>query len=310
MLTSLVTGTVALSFSQVFSALQMHQQPGDMVQSIVINIRLPRALLAVLTGAGLAVVGALLQTTTRNELADPFLFGLSSGASVGAVLIITRFGDLTGALTLPLAAFSGGIISALAVVALFQFKRERGAESLILCGLACSFLFGALTSYLIFSGDQRASSSVLFWSLGGLGLARWDNLVLALLSGLILLVFAIARCRQLDGLLAGDRTAHSLGINVKRLRVEVFFCCAFATSLLVALTGVIGFVGLMVPHLCRRISGVKHALLLPMCAVTGAILLCGGDILSRIVLARQELPVGIITAGIGGIFIIGLMARR
>ncbi|MGP2447556.1 FecCD family ABC transporter permease [Pantoea stewartii] len=310
MLISTAEGTVSLSLTQVLSALDMADAPvSEMVTRIVIDLRLPRTLLAVMTGAGLAMVGALLQTTTRNALADPFLFGLSSGASAGAVLVITRFGDRLAALTLPVAAFAGGLFSAAAVMLLFHFKKQRSAEHLILCGLAVSFLFGAVTSYLIFSGDQRAASSVMFWSLGGLGLASWLNLPYALVSLALLTGFVALRGRQLDGLLAGEQTALSLGIHVNRLRIEVFLCCALATALLVALTGVIGFVGLMVPHLCRHVTGVKHRLLIPLCALWGAILLCAGDIASRTLLAPQELPIGIITAGIGGMFVIVQLTR-
>ncbi|HEI8290887.1 TPA: iron ABC transporter permease [Citrobacter koseri] len=310
MLLSIAKGAVSLSLLQVLGAMGIADVPvSDMVSRIVIDLRVPRTLLSVLTGAGLAIVGALLQTTTRNDLADPFLFGLSSGASAGAVLVITRFGNQLGTLTLPVSAFVGGICSAMAVMLLFHFKKQRGAEQLIISGLAISFLFGALTSYFIFSGDQRAASSVLFWLLGGLGLASWGNLPFALLSLILLSAFILLRWRALDGMLAGEQTALSLGINVSRLRMEIFLCCALATSFLVALTGVIGFVGLMVPHLCRYFSGVKHLLLLPLCGVWGAVLLCGGDIVSRTLLTSQELPVGIITAGIGGLFIIVLLAR-
>lgn len=310
MLLSIAKGAVSLSLLQVLGAIGIADVPvSDMVSRIVIDLRVPRTLLSVLTGAGLAIVGALLQTTTRNDLADPFLFGLSSGASAGAVLVITRFGNQLGTLMLPVSAFVGGICSAMAVILLFHFKKQRGAEQLIISGLAISFLFGALTSYFIFSGDQRAASSVLFWSLGGLGLASWGNLPFALLSLILLSAFILLRWRALDGMLAGEQTALSLGINVSRLRMEIFLCCALATSFLVALTGVIGFVGLMVPHLCRYFSGVKHLLLLPLCGVWGAVLLCGGDIVSRTLLTSQELPVGIITAGIGGLFIIVLLAR-
>lgn len=311
MLLSIAKGSVPLSLSEVLGALRLGDAPvSEMIRCIVIDLRVPRTLLAVLAGAILAMVGALLQTTTRNDLADPFLFGLSSGASAGAVLVITRFAQQLGELTLPVSAFVGGISSALAVILLFHFKKQRGAEHLVICGLAISFLFGALTSYLIFSGDQRAASSVLFWSLGGLGLARWDNLLYVLAGLLILIAFILLRWRSLDGLLAGEQTAQSLGINVNRLRMEVFLCCALCTSLLVALTGVIGFIGLMVPHICRYFSGVKHLFLLPLCGLWGAVLLCGGDILSRTLLAPQELPIGIITAGIGGLFIIILLTRR
>lgn len=206
MIASLQWGSVELSWRQVLSALGLASAPvAEIVKTIVIDLRLPRVLLAALTGAGLAIVGLLLQTTTRNELADPFLFGLSSGASAGAVLVITRFGDVLGPLTLPGSAFVGGILSALAVMILFRVNQLRRAEQLIICGLAVSFLFSALTSYLVFSGDQRAAGSLLFWSLGGLGLARWDNLFIPLLSLALLSGFTLRRWRALDALLAGSR---------------------------------------------------------------------------------------------------------
>lgn len=311
MLFSIAVGTVPLTLSQVLSALGLNRAPvSDIVRSIVVDLRMPRTLLAILTGAVLAMVGALLQTTTRNELADPFLFGLSSGASAGAVLVITRFGEQLGDLTLPIAAFIGALCSAAAVLLLFHFKRQRAAEHLILCGLAISFFFSAVTSYFVFAGDQRAASSILFWSLGGLGLARWNNVGLAVFSLFALIGFIAVRWRSLDGLLAGEQTARSLGINVDRLRIETFICCAISTALLVALTGVIGFIGLMVPQLCRRFVGVRHLPLLLSCSVVGAALLCGGDILSRTLLTDQELPIGIITAGVGGGVIILMLARR
>lgn len=223
MVWSLQLGSVVLSWRQTMAALGLSSAPlSGMLDTIVVQLRVPRALLAALTGAGLAMTGALLQTTTRNELADPFLFGLSSGASAGAVLVITRFGDALGALTLPLSAFAGGVLSALAVMILFRVGRVRRAEQLIVCGLAVSFLFSALTSYLVFSGDQRAAGSVLFWSLGGLGLARWDNLSIPLASFVLLAGFTALRWRALDALLAGEQTAHSMGVNVARLRTETF----------------------------------------------------------------------------------------
>ncbi|MBX9445935.1 FecCD family ABC transporter permease [Dickeya chrysanthemi] len=311
MLFSTAVGAIRIPFSQVLASLMPeHGGVPDNVRRIVLELRLPRTLLAAITGAGLAIVGALLQTTTRNDLADPFLFGLSSGASAGAVLVMTRFGEGFGAFTLPVAAFGGGICSALAVMLLFFLRQGRQAEHLVICGLAISFLFGALTSYLVFSGDQRAASAVLFWSLGGLGLARWDNLPVALCSLLVLIGVVQARWRSLDGLLAGEQTAASLGVDVNRLRLEVFLCCALATALLVSLTGVIGFVGLMVPHLCRPLTGARHRRLILLCGLLGAVLLGIGDTFSRILLPSQELPVGVVTAGLGGVFVMVLLAKR
>ncbi|MEH2922226.1 FecCD family ABC transporter permease [Samsonia erythrinae] len=311
MLLNIATGSTTIPLTQVAGVLGLSSSDASpMTSRIILELRIPRSLLAALCGAGLAMVGAFLQTATRNELADPFLFGLSAGASAGAVAVITRFGEQLGDLALPVAAFCGGILSAIAVIALFLLQRARGAERLIICGLAISFLFGALTNYLVFSGDQRAASSILFWSLGGLGLARWDTLPFAVISVLLLFGLTALRWRALDALLAGSQTAVSMGVNVPRVRVEIFICCAFSTSLLVALTGVIGFIGLMIPHLARPLSGVLHKKLLPMTAVLGAILLSGGDWLSRQLLAPQELPIGIITAGLGGIFVLGLLLKQ
>ncbi|MNC19442.1 Hemin transport system permease protein HmuU [compost metagenome] len=310
-LTSVATGSVPLSFTDVLTALGLaHGDINEMTKSIVLELRLPRTLLGIIAGAGLALVGALLQTTTRNDLADPFLFGLSSGASAGVVLVITRLGDSLGAWTLPVAAFVGGMLSAAAVIVIFMSQSHKGTEKLIICGLAVSFLFGALTNFLIFSGDQRAASNALFWALGGLGLARWENLGFAAAALVILIVLISRRSRALDALLAGEQTAWSLGINVSRLRTEVFICCSMATAILVSLTGVIGFIGLMVPHLARPFTGVRHRRLLPLVGVLGAILLSAGDILSRTLTVPQELPIGIITAGVGGVFVLVILLRR
>lgn len=205
-LLSLRFGSITLSLSEVLTGLMSFgDEQMEMTSRILVDLRLPRALLAIIGGAGLAMVGALLQTATRNDLADPFLFGLSAGASAGAVLVITRLGDALGSWTLPVAAFSGGIVSALAVIVLFSMQKKRGNDNLVLCGLAISFLFGAATSFLIYSGDQRAASSILFWTMGGLGLARWDNLLFALLGLLCVVGLAFKRYRSLDTLLVGTR---------------------------------------------------------------------------------------------------------
>ncbi|MBT9432848.1 iron ABC transporter permease [Candidatus Sodalis endolongispinus] len=311
MLLGIIAGTVRLPLPQVIAALTGRATGiPEMVARIVIDLRVPRSVLAAAAGAELAMVGAYLQTATRNALADPFLFGLSSGASAGAVLIITRLGDSLGQWSLPLAVFAGGITSALAVIVLFLLPTTRGADRLVVCGLAISFLFSAVTHYLVFSGDQRAAGALLFWTLGGLGLARWDNLAFALLPLLLLFGLLCLRWRSLDALLAGEAVERSLGVAVVRLRVEIFLVCALATSLLVALTGVIGFVGLMIPHLARPLCGIRHRRMLPLCDLLGAALLSGGDLLSRLLIAPQELPIGIITAGLGGFFVLSLLIRR
>ncbi|MFT3691409.1 FecCD family ABC transporter permease [Paenirhodobacter sp.] len=186
----------------------------------------------------------------------------------------------------------------------------QGPERLILAGLAVSFLFTALTNYLVFSGDQRAAHSVLFWTMGGLGLARWDNIGFAALGAGGIAGFALWNHRRLDAFLAGETTAESLGVPVARFRMAVFLAAAFATATLVALAGVIGFVGLMIPHLARRVAGPLHLRLTLACAIFGAALLLASDLLARTLLPPQELPIGIVTSSIGAFFVTVMLMRN
>ena len=313
-LVSIAYGSTVIPLSEVIASLA-HAAGFDVaavsgpVGKIVVDQRLPRAILAVSVGAGLGIVGALLQTVTRNDLADPFLFGLSSGAAAGAVSVITVFGDRLGVWTLPLAAFTGGILTAIVVLLLVSRIRGQGPERLILAGLAVSFLFTALTNYLVFAGDQRAAHSVLFWTMGGLGLARWDNIGLAVLGVAAIAIFALRNHRRLDAFLAGENAAESLGVPVGRFRMLTFLAAAFSTAILVSVAGVIGFVGLMIPHLARRIAGQLHQRLVVACAVFGAVLLIASDLLARTLLPPQELPIGIITSSIGALFVVATLIR-
>ncbi len=277
---------------------------------IVVDLRVPRVLLTIAVGMGLGIVGALLQTVTRNDLADPFLFGLSSGAAAGAVTVITVTGDALGIWTLPVAAFAGGMLATAIVLVLLKRGEGQGPERLILAGLAVSFLFIALTNYLVFSGDQRAAHSVLFWTMGGLGLARWDNLPLGLAGAALVAGFALINHRRLDALLAGEHTAESLGVRVGRLRVATFVAASVATALFVAVTGVIGFVGLMVPHMARALAGPLHLRLTVACAMIGALLLLASDLAARTLLHAQELPISIVTNSLGAVFVVALLFRR
>lgn len=308
---SVLLGTTKIPLVEVvgalFTGLGLSDDTATPMQRIVFDLRLPRALFAAVIGAGLGIVGVALQTTTRNDLADPFLFGLSSGAAAGAVLVITVTGDVLGIWTLPLAAFCGGIVASIIVLALVRSLQNTAPEKLILAGLAVSFLFAAITNYLIFAGDNRAAHSIVFWMLGGLGLSRWQTLPLILAGFALVFAYAFYRRRWLDALLAGDSTAQSLGVPVDRLRMIMFLITALATASFVSVAGVIGFVGLMVPHLARGLVGPLHSNLLPAAALVGAILLTGSDILSRLILAPQELPVGIVTTSIGSVFVFALL---
>ncbi|MEM9797141.1 MAG: iron ABC transporter permease [Pseudomonadota bacterium] len=311
LLLSITTGQTEIPAATVLSAilggLGLTGVDPAPLERIVFDLRLPRALFSAAIGAGLGIVGVVLQTTTRNDLADPFLFGLSSGAAAGAVFVITVTGDVLGVWTLPVAAFCGGIVASVIVLALVHGLRTDAPEKLILSGLAVSFLFAALTNYLIFAGDSRAAHSIVFWMLGGLGLARWDSLPLVLLGLALVAGAAYHRRRSLDALLAGDVAAHSLGIAVLRLRSTLFLAAAIATATFVSVAGVIGFVGLMVPHLARSLAGPLHTRLIPTAALIGALLLTASDIFARLLLAPQELPVGIVTTSVGAVFVFVLL---
>lgn len=311
---SVAYGSTVIPLSQV---LQSIGQATGWIQSaattpvdrIVVDLRLPRVILAIAAGAGLGVIGLLLQTVTRNDLADPFLFGLSAGAAAGAVAVITRIGDRLGVLTLPIAAFAGGMCATAVVLLLIRRAQGYGSERLVLAGLAVSFLFTALTNYLVFSGDQRAAHSVLFWTMGGLGLATWKNVIIGIIGALLVVSYALLRHRQLDALLAGEQTAESLGVSVARLRNLTFLAASFSTALIVSITGVIGFIGLMIPHMARAFAGPLHARLTIACGLLGAALLLGSDLLARTLLPPQELPVGVVTSSIGAFFVVVMLWR-
>lgn len=276
---------------------------------IVWDIRFPRIILGGLVGAGLAVVGAVLQAVTRNPLADPFLFGASSGAALGAVIVIVHLGAFAGIYTLSSAAFAGAMLALLLVLGIAHHSGGAAAERLILAGVAISFVLMALTNFLIFLGDQRAAHSVVFWMLGGLGLARWSQLWI---PGLVVgggLCYLLLQTRALNALMIGEESAITLGIDARRLRLQLFTVAALLTGVVVALSGAIGFVGLMIPHIVRRLVGADNRRVLPVCALIGAIFLIWVDALARILLAPQELPIGIITAALGGVFFVWMMRR-
>ncbi len=313
-LLSVIWGTVQIPLKDVLAVFQLGSPESsanrfEVIRAIILELRIPRALLAIIVGAGLAMVGAMLQTVTRNDLADPFLFGLSAGAAMGAVFVIVCWGGVLGSWLLPLASFMGGIFAALTVSCLYQLQSHKGVDKLVICGLAISFLLGAITNYLIFLGDQNTANTVLFWSLGSLGRAEWGNIFIPFIGVLLLIGFWGFNHLSLDALLAGEETASSLGINVAKLRTLIFLMCALTTSTIVSLTGIIGFIGLMVPHLVRPLTGVRHLYFIPAVAMVGSLLMLLGDLICRLVLAPQELPLGIVTAAIGAIFVLCLVFR-
>ena len=279
-------------------------------EAIVWDIRLPRALLACLVGAGLSLVGAALQSVTRNPLADPHLLGISSGGAFGAILALLHVGLVFGLLTVPVFAFAGALCATLLVLAVSRMAGAASASRLVLGGVAISFVVMACANILIFLGDPRATHTVVFWMLGGLGLAQWSHLVYPLIVLVACGAYFWLRSGDLNAMMIGDETASTLGIPVVRFRLTVFVIGALLTGVMVAFSGMIGFVGLMVPHIVRFVTGGDYVRVIPASALVGAIFLLWADVAARIIMAPEDMPIGTVTGLVGGLFFIWLLARR
>ena len=310
-------GAVPVSTSTVWGVLIGKLSP-DLIeqtwskgrQAIVWDIRFPRALLAMMVGAGLAIVGASLQAVTRNPLADPHLLGISSGGAFGAILALLHTGLFIGLLTVPLLAFLGALFATTLVLGVSRFADAASADRLVLAGVAVSFIIMAGANVLIFLGDPRATHTVVFWMLGGLGLAQWNQLIYPLVILIACGAWLFSQAGALNAMTVGDETASTLGIPVARFRLSVFVVGALITGVMVAFSGIIGFIGLMVPHIVRMLVGGDYLRVLPVSALVGAILLLWADIAARTVMAPEDMPIGIITGLVGGVFFVWLLRRR
>ncbi|MHA7772137.1 FecCD family ABC transporter permease [Roseibium sp. M-1] len=278
-------------------------------EAIVWELRFPRAFLAGLVGAGLALVGAALQSVTRNPLADPHLLGISSGGAAGAILALLHTGLFLGLLTVPLMAFAGALVATLLVLLVTRFASATSADRLVLAGVAVSFIILSIANILIFLGDPRATHTVVFWMLGGLGLAQWSHLIYPLAVLALVAPYLMARAPDLNAMTIGDETAATLGIPVARFRLTVFVAGALVTGVMVAFSGLIGFVGLMMPHIARALAGGCYRRVLPASMLLGAIFLIWADILARTLMAPEDMPIGIVTGLIGGVFFIALLRK-
>ena len=310
-------GAVAIPLATVWGVALDRILPGIVTSdwsagraNIVWEIRFPRVVLAGLVGAGLGLVGAALQSVTRNPLADPHLLGISSGGAFGAIAALLHTGLFLGLLTVPLMAFGGALVATVLVLGVAQLAGASSADRLVLAGVAVSFVIMACANILIFLGDPRATHTVVFWMLGGLGLAQWSHLIwpLAVLTPCGLWLWAQAG--RLNAMSLGDETAASLGIEVGRFRLTVFVAAALITGVMVAFSGLIGFVGLMMPHLVRLVVGGDNARVLPASALAGAVFLIWTDALARVAVAPDDMPIGVVTGLVGGVFFIWMMARR
>ena len=281
-------------------------------EGVVWNYRLTRALVAAACGAGLATCGVILQSLLRNPLADPYLLGISAGASTGAVLVVLM-GVGGGLVSLSVGAF-GGAMAAFALVVLLA--RASGSSSgtgqIILAGIAGSQLFNALTAFLITkSASSEQARGILFWLLGNLSGVRWPSVWLAVPVAVAGLAVCLWHRRALDAFTFGRDSAASLGIPVRRVQWVLVGCAALVTAVMVSIVGSIGFVGLVIPHAARLLLGTGHSRLLPASALGGALFLIAADVLSRTLIKGQVIPVGVVTALVGApVFALILIGRR
>lgn len=275
--------------------------PIDM--GIIWNYRLPRAIIAACCGSGLAISGMVLQSLLRNALADPYLLGISAGASTGAVAV-TVAGLGAGAISMSLGAFVGAV-AAFALVAMLARAAGgsvtlHGTGQIVLAGIAGSQLFNALTSFIITkSANAEQARGIMFWLLGNLSGARWPDVWLAVPIALVGLAACIWFARALDAFAFGAESASSLGINVRRVQIVLIGLTALVTAVMVSIVGSIGFVGLVIPHAARFLVGVRHGRLGPTTALIGAAFLIAADVMSRTIVPGQVLPIGVITALVG-----------
>lgn len=324
-----LTGLLALAFLMALAIGAMPIPLGEVVrilfgleadsqsQAIVLGLRLPRAVLAVLVGAGLGLSGAALQGLFRNPLADPGLIGISGGAALGAVSIIVLGHMLIAVVPLaadprlmPVAAFLGGLAATFATERLAHHRGVAATGTLLLAGIAINAMAGALMGVLIFMSDDSQLREITFWTMGSLAKGGWSGVTLAG-PFVVLAVFVLLRCaRALNAMLLGEREALHLGVSVERLKRIVMVAAALAVGASVAVTGIIAFVGVVVPHLVRMAAGPDHRIVLPGSALLGAALLLVADSLARIAVVPAELPIGLVTSLIGSPFFLWLLLHR
>ena len=307
-------GSVSLSPRAVWQVIVDHlsgHPKNTVADEIVWQIRLPRVFLAAVVGAALTTAGTVVQVLVRNALADPFLLGVSSGASVGAtaVLLFGVFASL-GIWAISFGSVLGALGAMAAVFLVSRQGRQLAPTQLILCGVVLSALFESTTSFLIFKGNPQATQSVLFWLLGSFGNANWTQLPIPVVALGVAMVYLVGQGRALNALAMGSEAAASLGVDVRRLRRNLFVVTSLMVGVTVAVSGVIGFVGLVVPHIVRLMVGSDHRKVLPVGVLFGASFMVLGDLLARTIVAPQEMPIGVITAFIGAPTLIFLIRRR
>ena len=306
-------GTVTLPLGTVWRVVLSHLGIGDVVKGgddqIIWQFRTPRVLLAAVVGGGLAVAGTALQVLARNPLADPYVLGVSSGASFGAVLAVLLGSSALGGLGISGAAFAGATITLILVFTLAQRAGRIGPARLVLAGVAVSYLTTALTSLVQLQVNPLELRGTMFWMLGSFAGAGWDDLRIPTVVMVLTTAWLVVRGRWRNVMTTGDDTASGLGVDTNRFRIELLVAASLLTATAVAVAGGIGFVGLLVPHMTRLVVGPDHRRVLPVAALGGASFMVLVDLLSRVFDRPNEYPVGIFTAVLGAPFFLALMRR-
>lgn len=272
---------------------------------------MPRVLLGAFAGMALAMVGVIMQATIQNPLGDPYILGLSSGASLGATFsILIGFSGVLSSFGAPLGAFLGALIASIFVYFLAKIGGRITPFKMILAGMVISSICSSLTSLIIFlSKDNEGIRTVNFWMMGSLAGAEWSNIVLPIAISVIPLIYFFTQYRNLNLMVLGDETSITLGLNIEKHRKIYMILSSLITGVIVSVCGTIGFVGIMIPHIVRLIFGTDHKTLLPFSALVGAIFLIWADVIARCAITNMELPIGIITSVIGAPFLLWLMVK-
>lgn len=319
---SVTLGPMQITFTDSVLALlpdALHPQKAlaPHIEMIIQQVRLPRTLLAVAVGAMLAMCGTVMQGLFRNPLADPAIIGVSAGASLGAAIAIVLLGtllqqypDLLLLAVLPVTAFLGGTLTTLLVYRLGTNRSGTSVSMLLLAGVAMSALAGACLGLLHYFADDQALRSLSLWTMGSLSGAQWKGVILALITMTLLALYFYRDAGRLNALLLGEPEAKHMGIDVQTLKRRLILLTAAGVGITVSLAGIIGFIGLIVPHLGRLLVGPNHRILLPVSMISGALLLLIADIFARTLVAPLDMPVGIVTALIGAPFFLYLLVQQ
>lgn len=304
----LSVSAVDMSFSQIVDGILCRGDP--LYSKLIWTYTMPRVAMAFFIGAGLAVTGAVMQAIFRNPLASPYVLGLSSGASVGAAIaMMFTIPFLPTMLAAPVLAFVFCLATMFLVYNVSRIGGRVSTETLILTGMAISSMFSAVVSLLTYLAGEKMAN-IVFWTMGSLSQYGWDNAMIIIPLIIFGIILLLSRSRDLNAIMLSDAHAQDLGINVGRVRLELLVASALVTAACVAFTGVIGFVGLVIPHVIRILIGPDNRMLIPFSMLAGAMFLLACDYLCRVVLSGDVLPIGVVTALIGAPYFIYLIRRR